>query len=181
MGKKTLAKKKHIHMPLSPQADNWLRNTSAVFSSFSVAFVPPSLLKGYRAFFDHRLSKRNYRVVTETIPNLKDILHPDAWRELEIDQDEIIKKYPHLNGIFDGPYRIMYSKNDWRPIPRDFEEKDFLEEMKWVARQKPRHSNDYADAVRYTIENGVQTSFPILVLQVKVKEEPVQMRPLFRR
>ena len=166
--------------PRSPQADNWLRTTSAFALVYNVAFVPYALKDGYVHFFDHVLRKRNYRVATHMhrVITLEKMLHPEIFDALIKEQLQFVKKYPHVDGLFDGLQYIIYNKTDGRPFPRNFDEDEFLENLKEHLSMKPHHANGYASAIQYDIGNGIVTPLPILVLPFLDQTAPVPMQPL---
>ena len=109
---------------------------------------------------------------------MSNILHPQIFKDLEAQEAQFILKYPHTDGIFDGLQHFVITRNDARPIPGDFDEKEFLKDFRKVAKTPPEYPNGYATAVRYNIGNGVITTMPILKLHVNVHLDPVPMRPL---
>jgi len=165
-------------MPRSPQADLWLKTASALGQSYSVAIVPAKLKDGYVDFFGAR--RRSCKVAESAVrtSTLSNILHPQIFEDLEAQKADFVRKYPHTDGIFDGLQHFVITRNNARPIPGDFDEKEFLKDFRKVAKTKPEYPNGYATAVRYNIGNGVITTMPILVLQVNVQLEPVHMAPL---
>ena len=165
-------------MPPSPPADLWLKEASVLGQSYSVAIVPVELKEGYLNYFGaRRLAVRvaAHGVRTST---LRRILHPQIFEDLEAQKADFIRKYPHTEDIFNGLHYFVINRNNSRPFPRDFDEKEFLKDFRRVAKTTPEYPNMYATAVRYNIGNGVTTAMPILTLQVNVELDPVPMRPL---
>lgn len=165
--------------PRSPQADNRLRTTYHRGTGYQIAIVPHYLKDGYLHFFDTILRKRNYRVLERRLrmDTLKRKLHEDIYNQLQKDQAEILRKYPHVDGLFDGYRYIIANTTNGRPIPRDFSEEDFLshlEDKMKEAPQGPHGSNDYATAVNYNLGNGVITTLPVLMFRMVLTITPVR-------
>lgn len=166
-------------MPRSPQADNWLRETTAIQASYSFAIVPSPLKDGYLNYFDNVIRKRNYKVIEHRYreSTIHNMLHPTVLGDLQAKREEFIRKYPHTRDAFGGLQSIIVNKNNSRPFPRDFDEDEFLAAARLKMMSQPRYPNGYATAIRYNIGNGVVTSLPILVLHVNIDLDPIQMRP----
>lgn len=165
----------------SPQADNWLRTTSAVAFGYHVAFVPSALKDGYIHYFEHVIRKTNYRVAKHAwrVTTLEQMMHSKRFAALQQEQRSFVRKYPHARGIFDGLQSIIYNKTDSRPFPQNFDENELLEHLKQaMATTPPNYGNDYASLIQYDIGNGIVSSLPILVLYVSVEAPPIPMHTL---
>ena len=163
----------------SPIASNWLRQVSAINRGYSLALVPEPLVLGFLRYYQDvarsavRVTPREYKY-----KELRGLLHPDTWEDMQQKLVELIKEFPHMRHTFSEKHQLVIGKDDSRPFDRDFDEADVIQRFEDIASSPPVYGVSYADAIQYNLGNGILRSLPIPAFHVSVDVELFPMGSL---